>query len=72
LALRKRLKASRTSAGVQGFGFGDFFAAGLAADFLTTAFAGFLTAREAAKAFVVADYGPAEDFRVQRSKAPAD
>ena len=26
-------------------------------------------AREAAKAFVAADYGPAEDFRVQRSKA---
>jgi hypothetical protein len=29
-------------------------------------------AQEAAKAFVAADYGPAEDFRVQRSKAPAD
>src|SRR6185369_10949616 len=29
-------------------------------------------AREAANAFVAADYGPAEDFRVQRSKAPAD
>jgi hypothetical protein len=26
LALRNRLKASWTSAGVQGFGFGDFFA----------------------------------------------
>ena len=26
-------------------------------------------AREAAKAFVATDYGPAEDFRVQRSKA---
>jgi hypothetical protein len=47
LALRKRLKASWTSAGVQGFGFGDFFAAslgalaGLSADFRTAAFAGF-------------------------------
>jgi hypothetical protein len=29
-------------------------------------------AREAAKAFVAADHGPAGDFRVQRSKAPAD
>jgi hypothetical protein len=29
-------------------------------------------AREAAKAFVAADYGSAEDFRVQRTKAPAD
>jgi hypothetical protein len=29
-------------------------------------------AREAAKAFVAADYGPAEDLRVQRTKAPAD
>ena len=29
-------------------------------------------AQEAAKAFVASDYGPAEDFRVQRSKAPAD
>jgi hypothetical protein len=29
-------------------------------------------AREAAKAFVAADHGPAEDFRVQRSKVPAD
>ncbi len=27
---------------------------------------------EAAKAFVAADYGPAEDFRVRRTKAPAD
>jgi hypothetical protein len=26
-------------------------------------------AREAAKAFVATDYGPAEDFRVQQSKA---
>ena len=26
-------------------------------------------AQEAAKAFVAADYGPAEDFRVQRTKA---
>ena len=29
-------------------------------------------AQEAAKAFVAAAYGPAEDFRVQRTKAPAD
>jgi hypothetical protein len=29
-------------------------------------------AREAAKAFVAADHGSAEDFRVQRTKAPAD
>ena len=29
-------------------------------------------AREAAKAVVAADYGPAEDFRVRRTKAPAD
>ncbi len=29
-------------------------------------------AQEAAKAFVAADHGPAEDFRVQRLKAPAD
>lgn len=29
-------------------------------------------AQEAAKAFVAADYGPAEDFRVKRTKAPAD
>ena len=29
-------------------------------------------ANEAAKAFVSAEYGPAEDFRVQRLRAPAD
>jgi hypothetical protein len=29
-------------------------------------------ARETAKAFVAAGYGPAEDFRVKRSKDPAD
>jgi hypothetical protein len=29
-------------------------------------------AQEAAKAFVAADYGPAEDFRVQRTNAAAD
>ena len=29
-------------------------------------------ALETAKAFVVANYGTAEDFRVQRTKAPAD
>ena len=29
-------------------------------------------AEEAARAFVVAEYGPEEDFRVQRTKAPAD
>jgi hypothetical protein len=28
-------------------------------------------AEESAKAFVTADYGPAEDFRVRRSKEPA-
>jgi hypothetical protein len=37
LALRKRLKASWTSAGVHGFGFADFFAVGLG-----DALAGFL------------------------------
>jgi hypothetical protein len=45
LALRKRLKASCTSAGVQGlglrgFGFNDFFAAGVGDD-LTAFFADF-------------------------------
>jgi hypothetical protein len=29
-------------------------------------------ARETAKAFVTAGYGPAEDFRVRRSKDPED
>jgi hypothetical protein len=29
-------------------------------------------AEEAAKAFVAADYGSAEDFRVRRTKAPAN
>jgi hypothetical protein len=29
-------------------------------------------AQEAAQTFVAADHGAAEDFRVQRTKAPAD
>ncbi len=29
-------------------------------------------AQEAAKAFVAADYAPEEDFRVERTNAPAD
>ena len=29
-------------------------------------------ARETLKAFVTAEYGPAEDFRVERTNAPAD